>query len=117
VRSTIATKKRGHVLLTKKKAIRYLMFLKEKHNGTIKARGCTDVRLQKEYMAKADTSLPKVSLEAMMMSCAINMKENRYVAVTDLPCAFLHADMKEEVHMLLEATIAELIVKLEPNYT
>ena len=68
-------------------------------------------------MAKADTSLPKVSLEAMMMSCAINTKENRYVAVTDIPRAFLHADMKEEVHMLLEATIAELIVKLEPNYT
>jgi len=26
----------------RKKALRYLMFLKEKRNGTIKARGCSD---------------------------------------------------------------------------
>jgi len=98
-----------------KKALRYLMFLKEKHDDTIKARGCADGRSQREYMAKANTSSPTVSLEAMMMSCAINTRENRYVAVTDIPRAFLHADMKEEVHMLLEGAIAELIVKLNPK--
>jgi len=49
------------------------------------------------------------------MSCAIDMKENMYVAVTDIPGAFLHADMKEEVHMLLKGTIAKLIVNLDPK--
>jgi len=33
----------------------------------------------------------------------------------DIPGAFLHADMEEEVHMLLEGMIAELIVKLDPK--
>jgi len=37
------------------------------------------------------------------------------VAVTDIPGAFLHADMEDDVHMLLEGTIAELIVKLDPT--
>jgi len=91
------------------------MFLKEKRDGTIKARGCADGRSQHEYTTKADTSSPKVSLEAMMMSCAIDAREGRHVAVTDIPGAFLHADMEEDVHMLLEGTIAELIVKLEPS--
>jgi len=32
-----------------RKVLRYLMFLKEKRDGTIKARGCTDGRPQKVY--------------------------------------------------------------------
>ena len=64
---------------------------------------------------KSETSSPTVSLEAMMMSCAIDAKEGRHVAVTDIPGAFLHADMEEDIHMLLEGTIAELIIKLDPT--
>jgi len=59
----------------RKKALRYLMFLKEKRDGTVKSRGCADGRSQREYTTKAETSLPTVSLEAMMMSCAIDAKE------------------------------------------
>jgi len=44
------------------------------------------------------------------MSCTLDAKENRHVAVTDIPGAFLHADMEDKVHMLLEGTIAKLIV-------
>jgi len=50
-----------------------------------------------------------------MMSCTIDTKENRYVTVADIPGAFLHTDMDEEVHMLLEGKIAKLIVKLDPK--
>jgi len=49
-----------------------------------------------------------------MLSCAIDAKENRYVVVSDIPGAFLHADMEDTVYMLLEGTVAEMIVKLEP---
>jgi len=50
-----------------------------------------------------------------MLSCAIDAKERRYTVVADIPGAFLHADMDEDVHMILEGTIAELIIKLEPS--
>jgi len=56
-----------------------------------------------------------VSLEAMMMSCCIDAKEGRYVVVTDIPGAFLHADMKDCVHMIMEGTVAEHVAKLEPS--
>ena len=35
--------------------------------------------------------------------------------VTDIPGALLHANMRDIVHMVLEGTIVELIVKLEPT--
>jgi len=89
------------------------MFLKEKHDGSIKVRGCADGYSQRDYMTKNETSSPTVSLEAMMLSCAIDAKEGRCVAVTDIPGDFLHADMDQDIHMLLEGTIAELIVKLD----
>ena len=53
----------------RKKTLRYLMFTKEKCDGTIKARGCADRRSQQEYTDKADTSPPTVSLEEMLHRC------------------------------------------------
>jgi hypothetical protein len=91
------------------------MFLKEIRDGSIKARGCDDGRPQCEYTTKDKVSSPAVSLEAMILSCAIDAKEGRYIVVTDIPGAFLHADMEENIHMILEGTISELIFKLEPN--
>jgi len=51
----------------------------------------------------------------MLLTCEADAKKGRYIAVTDIPGAFLHADMEQDIHMLLEGTIAELIVKLEPS--
>jgi hypothetical protein len=51
----------------------------------------------------------------MLLTCATNEKESQYGTVTDNPGGFLHADMEQDIHMLLEGTIAELIVKLEPS--
>jgi len=99
----------------KKKALQYLMFLKEKRDGIIKARGCADGWSQIVYKTKTETSSPSLSLEAMMLSCTIDAKEGRHIAFTDIAGAFLHADMDQDVHMLLEGTIAELIIKLEPK--
>jgi hypothetical protein len=51
----------------------------------------------------------------MLLTCATDTKEGGYVSVTDIPGAFLHADMEQNVHMLLEGTTAKLIIKLEPS--
>ena len=50
-----------------------------------------------------------------MLSCAIDAKEDRYLIVANIPGTFLHSDMEDEVHMILEGTIAELIVKLKQS--
>ena len=70
---------------------------------------------KEKYTTKAATSSPTVSLYAMMLTCRIDAKEGRHVTVTDIPCAFLQADMDQDVHVILEGKIAELIIKLEPS--
>ena len=59
----------------------------------------------------------KMSLEVTMISSAIDAKKGQYVVLTDTTVAFLDVDMDTDVHMLLEGTISELIVKVEPVYT
>jgi len=89
------------------------MFIKEKRDSTIKARGCAAGGSQWYYTTKEEVSSPTISIEALMILCAIDAKEGRHIVITDIPGAFLHIDMEETVHMLLGGTTAELIVKLE----
>jgi hypothetical protein len=91
------------------------MFLKKKRCGTIKGRGCADGRKQRQFIPKEDASAPTVAIESVMMSCAIDAKEERDVATVDIPGAFMQADMDEVVHVKLEGTMAELMVRLDPK--
>jgi len=81
----------------------------------VKARGCAKGKPQQQYTQKEDSNSPTISLEAMIISCCINMKEGRYAMVTDITGAFLHADMNKTLHMMLEGALAEHIMKLEPT--
>jgi len=49
----------------------------------------------------------------MVLSCAIDAKESRYVVVSNVLGVFLHADMEDNVHMLLEGTLSKMIMKLD----
>lgn len=101
-----------------KRALPYLMFLKAKKSGVIKARGCADGRSQRDYISKEEASSPTVSLHALMLSCVIDAIEGRYVATADVPGAFLQTEMpadEEDVHIRIEGAMAELLVKIDPE--
>jgi Reverse transcriptase (RNA-dependent DNA polymerase) len=99
----------------RRKALRYLMFLKQKRCGKIKARGCADGRPQRLYKTKEETSAPTVKTESLFLSCLIDAMEGRVVFTLDIPGAFMHADMDELVHMKLEGPLAELLTKVDPD--
>ncbi len=81
----------------KKKALSSLMFLKEKRDSLIKARMCADGRKQKDgTWAKQDTTSPTVVMES--------------VACFNISGAFLHADVDENITMVLKGRLAELMV-------
>ncbi|KAI2496760.1 Reverse transcriptase (RNA-dependent DNA polymerase) [Fragilaria crotonensis] len=98
-------------------ALQYLMFLKQKRDGTVKGRGCADGRKQRPYTTKEEASSPTVATESVMLSCTIDAKEERDVGVVDLPAAFMQVGMKGErtVHMKLEGKMAELMVRIDPK--
>ena len=99
----------------RKASLQYLMFLKKKRCGKIKGRGCADGRKQRLYTKKEDASAPTVSLEALLISCVIDAKEQRDVATVDIPGAFMQADMDELVHIRLEGTMTRLLTRLDPK--
>jgi hypothetical protein len=99
----------------KKKSLEYLMFLKKKRCGKIKGRGCADGRKQRIYKTKEETSSPTVRTESLFLSCVIDAKEGRDVATTDIPGAFMQADMDELVHMRLVGPLVKLLTKVDPE--
>ena len=90
------------------------MFLKQKRTGQIKGRGCVDGRKQRLYTPKDEASSPTVATESVLLSCVIDAKERRDVATVDIPGAFMQGDQDETVHMRLEGTLAELLIKCDP---
>jgi len=95
-------------------ALASLMFLKEKKDGTVKARACADGRKQRETTAEEDAASPTVSIESFFMTCAIEASEKKDVAIMDLPGAFLHADCNDNVIMKFVGRLAELMVLASP---
>jgi hypothetical protein len=83
----------------KRRALRYLMFLKQKRCGMIKGRGCVDGRPQRLWKTKDETTSPTVSIESLFISCMIDAMEGRDVATIDIPSAFMQAFIDEIVHI------------------
>jgi hypothetical protein len=99
----------------KRAALHYLMFLKQKRCGKIKARGCADGRKQRLWKTKEETSSPTVRTESVFLTAAIDAREKRAVITCDIPGAFMQADIDEVVHVKFEGEVAELLVKVDPS--
>jgi hypothetical protein len=91
------------------------MFLKEKRDSLVKARMCADGRKQKDgTWSKQDTTLPTVAMESVFITAVIDAHEGRDVACFDIPGAFLHTDVDEDITMVLKGRLAELTVQVVP---
>ena len=75
-----------------KMSLAYLMFLKRKKSGLVKAREYADGRPQQEYITKLESSSLCVKTHALFLSCILDAFENKCVVIADIPAAFLLAD-------------------------
>ena len=88
------------------------MFITQKRNGTIKARGCADGRKQRDWMNSDETSSSTVATQALLLSAMIDAYEGRDVATSDIPGAFLQTpDDSKETHLRLEGLISKIFEK------
>lgn len=100
----------------KAEALRYLMFLKEKDDGTIKGRGCADGRKQRRFIDKDSASSPTISTEALFLIITIAVKEDRKVGTVDVPGAYLQTDLTDEkVVVKFEGKMVELLEMIDPK--
>ena len=54
-------------------ALQYLMFLKKKCCGRVKAQGCADLRKQQAYINKEDASAPTAATKSVMLMYIIDV--------------------------------------------
>ena len=99
----------------KKDALEILVFIKERRDGTIKARGYADGRKQRKKYNNTDVTPPTVSTEAVLISAVIDVYEERDVAVVNIPGVYMSSDMGNDVFVIFCGTMAELMVSDDPT--
>ena len=99
-------------------ALSYLMLLKRKRAGDVKARGCADGRPQCEYISKEESSLPTVSTYALFISCHTDAMEGQKVVTYNITGAFLQADWPKDndCYLKFEGLMVKMICKIDLSY-
>ena len=82
-----------------KEALAYLMFLKQKRCGTIKAQGCADGQKQRDKIMKHESASPTVATESVFITAVVDAHEGQMVKIVDMPGTFMHADQDDLVHV------------------
>jgi hypothetical protein len=111
--------KHYHELTSKDKArmVESFIFLKEKKDGTLKARAVLGGNVQREYITKDEVSSPTAYTEAVILTAIVNAKEKRDVATVDLPNAFCQtvitdADAEHCIIVRLRGALVNMLVDI-----
>ena len=99
----------------RREALNSLIFITEKRCGRVKSRACVDGSAQRASAEKGAAASPTVMNDSVFITSAIDAHEGRKVITCDIPGAFLHADLDEEVVMLLRGQLADLMVLIDPD--
>ena len=103
----------------RKQALGYLVLLKRKRSGKMKARGCADGHPQQKYITKEESSSPTVSLYALMGLCLMDVMDERKVITVNIPGAFLQGDWPQDEHsgcIMFEGIMVDIICEINPSY-
>ena len=68
------------------------------------------------WYEKCGTASPTVTNEALKISLVIDAVEGRKVAISDVPGAFLQADVNDIVHIKVTGEMVNVLVQLNPEY-
>ena len=69
-----------------REALAYLMFLKQKRCGTIKAQGCADGQKQRDKIMKQESASPTVATESVFITAVIKGEQSKLWMCQELSC-------------------------------
>jgi hypothetical protein len=114
--------KHYHELTQKQKArmVESFIFLKEKKDGSLKARAVLGGNVQRDYITKDEASSPTAYTEAVILTAIVDAKEKRDVATVDLPNAFCQtvitdADAEHRIIVRLRGALVDMLVDIAPK--
>ena len=93
------------------------IFLKEKHDESIKGRMVAGGDKQRVTINKTDAASPTAAPESVLLTATIDAKEGRDVATVDIPNTFITIRIENEedkVIMRLHGRLAELMAATSP---
>jgi hypothetical protein len=73
---------------------------------------------QREYISKEDASSPTVTTEAILLLCIIDAKEERDVAVINIPNAFIQMQVEDKEDMAIikiSGVLINIHIQIAPN--
>ena len=86
----------------KKRVLEAINLMKKKRHGKIKTRTCANGSKQKRYLKYGEiTASPTVLLEAIIGTLLMDANKERYIAIFDILCAYLHAEMLVDKKLLM----------------
>ena len=100
----------------RKEALGIVQLIKHKKDGRVKGRTCVNGSRQRSYTAEEDASSPTVSTEALLLTAVIDAKEGREIATCDITGAFLKADMKDFVLIVLRNDEIDALIQANQKY-
>ena len=100
----------------KKEALRAIGLIKLKRDFNMKGRLVADGRPHREKYDKTQRSSATCHHDSLMLTLLIDAWERRYVATGDVPCAYLHAFMRDFTLIKLEGESVDILCEIEPSY-
>ena len=93
--------------LERKRAQHAIMLITKKRSGEIKGRAVFNGKNTRDWLSQEDTTSPTTMTEGLFITGVINAKEERNMMTTDVPNAFIQAEIPAE-----KRTIKKIIMKI-----
>lgn len=100
----------------RRKALRSINLIKEKHNGVLKGRTVADGRSQRGYVTQDESTSPAIAHETFISTVIIDTFEKRDVGLFDIPGAYLYAFFKKFVLLTFENEFVDMMIEVNPDY-
>ena len=102
----------------KARALRAINLIKEKRDGKIKGRCCSDGSSQRKYVPREEATSQTLAVESLIALVTIFAFEKRDVAVFDVPGAYLQADIPDDKFVLLkfEGQFVDILVEVNAEF-
>ena len=94
------------------------VLVKKKQSGQLKARKVAGGNKQRDFISKEDSSSLTVATESVLITSVVDAKENRNVAIVDIPNAFIQTvveDDEDKVFMRIRGHMVDVLVKVAPK--
>ena len=106
--------------LERRRAMESLIFLTEKRDKSIKARTCADGSTQRAYIPKEEAASPTAATESILLTGAIEAKQNRDVMTLDVPNAFVQTTVPQEeddekIIMKIRGALVDMLLEISPE--